>query len=431
MSTAHAIGAVTKVLVNLVDQGMKAANLSGVVGSVVDVTAVSPKRVDLSNSDDPNQLNIFLYLALPNHGGSGFDLPTRDSSGARIKNTPLALDLYYLLTAYGKGNFSPEIILGHAMQVLHENPILPRDTLRAKLKPSATPTTAEIALADSGIADQLEQLKVSPEKMTTEEISRLWSAIGAEYRPTAAYRVTVVLIEARVSTKTALPVLERGVYVRTLRSPLIERVLSKSDVDEAASDTDPILPGYILILSGKRLKGELTRVAIDGVKLDALAAFVSDESVGLALPTTLRAGPHGAQIVHDVAMGSPAVPHTGAESNVVLFQLRPKITAAVTATATNITIKLNPPVTPTQRVRVLLNELNPPADRAARAYSFTAPQGNGIDVAAGDTETATVKVPYKDVVTGAYLVRAQVDGADSVLETDGTGAFFKPKVNIP
>ena len=149
---------------------------------------LSPKRVNVSQTQDPNQLNLFLYLALPNHGGSGFDLPTRDSAGNRVRNTPLALDLYYLVTAYGSSNYFAEIILGHAMQALHENPILPRDTIRTKLQPGADPSNADEALATSGIAEQMEQIKVSPEKLSTEELSRLWSAIGAEYRPTAAYR---------------------------------------------------------------------------------------------------------------------------------------------------------------------------------------------------------------------------------------------------
>ncbi len=430
MSTAHAIAAVTKVLVNLVDEGLKAANLSGIVGSDVTVSALSPARVDLSAANDPNQLNIFLYLALPNSGGSGFDLPTRDSAGARLRNTPLALDLYYLATAYGAGDFFAEMILGHAMQVLHENPILARDAIRAKLKPSAIPTNPELALADSGLADQAEQLKVSSEKLTTEEISRLWSAFGAEYRPSVAYRVTVVLIEARASTKTALPVLQRGVYVRTLSSPLIESLAAKSAPDQPALEGQPILPGHILVLEGKRLLGEITRIVLDGEKITAPDAFISDEHIGFPLPATLRAGPHGVQIAHDIAMGSPLTPHTGTESNVLAFLLRPVIAAPVAATATQITLKLNPLVTPQQKLRILLNELAPPADRAALAFSFSAPANNGI--AAGGTETDTVAFDYQGVTAGDYLVRVQVDGAESVLQTDPvTGAFSGPKVPIP
>lgn len=432
MSTAHAIAAVTKVLVNLVDEGLKAANLSGIVGSDVTVSALPPERIDLSGASDPNQLNLFLYLALPNVGGSGFDLPTRDSAGARLRNTPLALDLYYLATAYGAGDFFAEMILGHAMQVLHENPILARDAIRAKLKPGAIPTNPELALADSGLADQAEQVKVSPEKLTTEEISRLWSAFGAEYRPSVAYRVTVVLIEARASTKTALPVLQRGVYIRTLSSPLIERIAAKSALDQPALEAQPILPGYILVLAGKRLRGEITRIVLDGEKIDAPDAFVSDDHLGFTLSSTLRAGAHGVQIVHDIPMGQPPTPHTGTESNVVAFLLRPEIKGAVTATATRITVKLNPPVTPEQHVRILLNELSPSPGDPTRAFSFSAPANNGIDVAGGGTEADTIKFDYAGVPAGSYLVRVQIDGAESVLQTDPvTGAFFKPKVTVP
>ena len=93
MSTAHAIGAVTKVLVNIVDEGLKAANLSGIVGSDVTVSAVSPQRIDLSNATDPNQLNIFFYLAVPNSGGVA-RTPTHQSGQppSRLHSNAMAID---------------------------------------------------------------------------------------------------------------------------------------------------------------------------------------------------------------------------------------------------------------------------------------------------------------------------------------------------
>jgi hypothetical protein len=430
MSSAHAIAAVTKVLAGLVDDWFKAAGLAGIVGDYT-VSALSPKRIDVSLANDPNQLNLFLYLALPNSGGSSLDLPTRDSTGARVKNTPLALDLYYLVTAYGSDDFFAEMLLGHAMQAFHENPIFARDAIRAQLKPGANPTNPELALATSSLAEQVEQVKISPEKLSTEEISRLWSALAAEYRPSVAYRVTVVLIEARVSTRTALPTLQRGLYVRLLSSPFIEGIAARSDLDEPALEDQPILPEYILVLTGKRLRGEITRIVIDGAKIDAPGAVLSNEQVEFPLPASLRSGPHGVQIVHEIAMGEPRAPHTGTESNVGAFLLRPEIKSA-TATAALVTLKLKPLVTPGQHIRLLLNELAAPGDRSARAFSFPAPVNNGIDVAGGDTETDTVRFAYNGVPTGSYLVRVQVDGAESVLQTDpATGAFFKPKVNIP
>jgi hypothetical protein len=432
MSTAHAIAAVTKLLTVMIDDTMKAANLAGIVGSDVVVSALSPRRVDLSHASDPNQVNVFLYLALPNHGGSGFDLPTRDASGARVRNTPLALDLYYLVTAYGADDGFAEIVLGHAMQALHENPIVPRDAIRTLLQPGANPTNAQLAIAAAGLADQAEQIKVSPEKLTTEEISRLWTALGAEYRPSVAYRVTVVLIEARAATRGGLPVLRRGVYVRQRNTPLIERIAVKAAPDEPALEGQPILPGALVVVGGKRLLGEITRIVIDGSPVDDSDAFLSPENVGFTLPDTLRAGPHGAQIVHDVVMGSPPVPHAGSSSNVARFLLRPVVIEPVVTTDTTIRVELHPPVTPSQKVRLLLNQLDPAPGKEAQAFSFGAPDRNGVDLAGGETEADTIDFRHSGVPTGTYLVRVQVDGAESVLELDpATGAYVGPSVDVP
>src|SRR5262249_12864560 len=43
-----------------------------------------------------------------------------------------------------------------------------------------------------------------------DEMSRLWAAIQSHYRPSAAYLVSVVLIEATRPARTPLPVLSRG-----------------------------------------------------------------------------------------------------------------------------------------------------------------------------------------------------------------------------
>src|SRR5262249_2635616 len=105
-------------------------------------------------------------------------------------------------------------LLGYAMQLLHETPVLARDAIRAALIPptvtGAILPPALQALAASDLADQVEQLKICPAFLNTEELSKLWSALQAHYRPTAAYQVSVVLIEATRSTRTPLPVLTRG-----------------------------------------------------------------------------------------------------------------------------------------------------------------------------------------------------------------------------
>jgi hypothetical protein len=56
----------------------------------------------------------------------------------------------------------------------------------------------------------VEQIKICPQILSTEEMSKLWSAMQAHYRPTAAYQVSVVLIQATKPVKTPLPVLKRN-----------------------------------------------------------------------------------------------------------------------------------------------------------------------------------------------------------------------------
>lgn len=151
-----------------------------------------------------------------------------------------------------------------------------------------------------------------------------------------------------------------------------------------------------------------------------------------------------------IEMGEPKVLHRGFESNAGAFVLRPRMTnAAPSIPATDVeglvsstetvngttvalragTLKLDldPHVTRDQRVVLLLNQLNPPAGQLARAYTFAAPAGNGV--ADPDPDTGTVRIPFKRVVAGTYLVRVQIDGAESLLEMPG-GVFATPSVDL-
>ncbi|MQA99729.1 MAG: DUF4255 domain-containing protein, partial [Actinobacteria bacterium] len=198
MSSPLAIGAVSAVLRNLLDNGLVDA---GVPLSPVNVTAIAPDRIELEGPKATPSLNLFLYRTSPNQGWAEMGQPSFDGNGTRLSHPPLALDLHYLLTAYGVSDFQAEILLGYAMHLLHERPVLDRAAIRTALDPSPLGSSilppAFQALTASDLADQLESVTVTPAPMDTEEMSRLWSAIQAHYRPTASYLVSVVLIEAR------------------------------------------------------------------------------------------------------------------------------------------------------------------------------------------------------------------------------------------
>lgn len=438
MSNALAIAAVTAVLKDLLDNGLKAYKVSDIVGGDVTISALAPDRVNVTGMEDPTQLNLFMHQCTPNQGWRNVGLPARNSNGERINDNPLALNLHYLLTAYGAKDFYPEIILGHAMQLLHETPVLTRDSIRKALSPTPAPPEFPKVLATSELADQIEQLRISPEILNTEEISKLWAAIQAHYRPTAAYQVTVVLIESNRPVKSALPVIARNVYLAPFDQPSIESVMTED------GEGKPVTASSTLLIKGKQLRGQNTQVMIGGIDLTSAVSELSSDQIKLPLPAPLpagmRAGIQIVQVIHQRSMGTPPVLHSAVESNVEAFVLRPIITThaptgvsdnvvdGVTYRTGKIKIDFNPKVGKAQRVVLFLNELNPPANQPARAYSFKAPPGNGI-VDPG-TETASITIPFKDVVIGSYLVRAQVDGAESLLGVDGSGKYATPSETI-
>jgi hypothetical protein len=213
VSSPLAIGAVSAVLRNLLDNGLIEAGAA--IGTTVNVSAVAPDTINLEDAEEPPRLNLFLHQVSPNIGWRNAGLPSRNgTSGERMTNAPLALDLHYVLTAYGRANFQAEILLGYAMHLLHERPVLDREAIRRALNPSPLgigmlPPTFQ-ALAASDLADQVEQIKVTPAAMGGDEMSKLWAAIQSHYRPSAAYHVSVVLIEGTRPGVSPLPVLSRG-----------------------------------------------------------------------------------------------------------------------------------------------------------------------------------------------------------------------------
>ena len=215
MSTALAIAGVTAVLRDLLNDGLINHNVSGLLGSSVSVSVLAPDRVVATGSSEASQINLFLYLVTPNPGWRNEGLASRDASGRlRLTNPPLALDLHYLVSVYSGGDLHAEILLGYAMQLLHEMPVLTRDAIRTALSPS--PATGNAlppalrALVDSGLEDQVELIKLTPQYLNTEEMSKLWTAMQSHFRPTAAYTASVVLIEAQQPVRSPLPVLSRG-----------------------------------------------------------------------------------------------------------------------------------------------------------------------------------------------------------------------------
>jgi Pvc16 N-terminal domain len=450
MSNALAIASVSFVLVDLLNNGLIDRDISASIGDVI-VTAWPPDKVDLLQQDGKSQLNLFLYNVTQNQGWRNVGYPSRDANGDRIDNPPLALDLHYLLSAYGAEQFHSEILLGYGMQLFHETPFLPRAAIEQSLSAPTQVTDTSVSvpsgllnLFTSGLANQVEMIKIWPQTLTTEEISRLWTAFQAKYRSTAAYQCSVVLIQSEASTKKALPVRHRQLKVNTFIQPVISSVLGISNTSPPIESAQPILPGYSLVIQGTQLQGDSgTIVMIGGEAVYPASADITPTQIVAQIPPDLLAGTQSVQVVQPVELGSPPVDHTGVSSQTATFAYQPVIQNIEVTTGTStvsgkpvdlITLTVDPPVGATQEVLLLLNQLSQPASPPPTplAYSFAAEPIYSLlsPPPSPPPPSPTVSVPYSGVTPGTYLVRLQVDGAQSLLTIDSNGVFNGPTVNL-
>jgi hypothetical protein len=205
MSNALSIVAVTAVLKDLLQNGLVSDSITASVGDVL-VTAIPPDLIKVG-TDERAQLNFFLYHVTQNRNVDYLSQEFRSkhspiTQNQRSLNPPLALDLHYLLTAYGAKDFQAELLLGYAMQLLHKTALIKAELIENALKNASTSNTTSLiaqALASvsiSNLAKQIGQIKLSPEFLSMEDNSKIWSALQTHYRPSASYQASMVLIDS-------------------------------------------------------------------------------------------------------------------------------------------------------------------------------------------------------------------------------------------
>jgi len=431
VSTALAVAATSRVIAAVIDDAVAAARLvlPGILGSAT-TSSAPPDHLLTGTATEVTNLNLFLYHVTYNQGWREVGLPTRGADGRPIGRAPLAIDLHYLLSAYSAGDYEAQIVLGIGMQALHEIPILFRTKIQLVF---AAPTNdVDKALATAEIADQIELIKIVPQQLGSEELSKLWTAFQSKFRVSAAYAVSVVLIETKAPVVSALPVLTRNLVVMPFLEPVIEQV-------------DPQIitfaPAATLTITGSNLVGRNTVVVFDGnpQSPQTPTPIGNGATVAVTLPP-LAAGINTLRIVRQIDLGvNPKTPFV--ESNVASFILQPVIRRdpapphnylitigppdpGITPPRIPITVTLDPAITATQKISLILNKTNLAVSETPQSYMF--------DAAASDlTPPSQAVVRIQGVPTGDYLVRIRVDGADSPLDIDPvTKAFVTPMVTL-
>ncbi len=407
MSDFLALAAITTALRNLLDSHLNA----DVAGTTLTTRPLDRAREGITG----NQVNLFLYHTAVNAAWRNQDIPWKVRPG-ETAFPPLALTLHYLITAfYGEDEDSVDTttdatrilgthrLLARAMSTFHDFPLLDAATINSIL-----PANDQLAHP----YDQVERVRITPQTLTLDEISKLWSGFQSEFRLSAAYEVSVVLIENSRPAKSPLPVLRRGdqdqgVFTQPGLSPTLLGISAPNSKPAAEL-------GDTLTLSGSNLDGTAFTVQLrhallpdplelpplPGATFDTLKIELPDTTDDPQVPANWPAGIYTLSI----RVQRPGLPPWS--SNAQPFALAPQITltapAGGTAPQGNVTVELEsiPQVRATQRATLLFGDREIPLDALSTPGDPTAP--------------STLTFQVDNALPGPYVLRLRVDGVDSI-----------------
>jgi len=384
MSNALAIAAVTATLRNLLQSAIQPLS----PGAQVTVRPLDRARENVS----VDSVNLFLYNTGPDAAWRNADLP--GVHPGEPAEPPLALTLSYLVTSYSQADDDTvsHRLLGGAMSALNQAPVLDR-------------TAIKNALPGNDLYLQAERVKVTPETLDIEEISKLWTAFQTNYRISAAYCVSAVLIQNPVGAATPLPVLSMG---QGDQGPVAQPSAAAPGVLRSVAPADGQLSarlGGVIVLTGDHLSGTSVSARLTNqrrsvaVTVSVPAAAATDSSLQVQLPGDPAAFPAGiwtAQAVISRAGQQDWVTNGlpfGLAPTVTNFPLTVTLNNAGTAT---ITLDCQPQVGPDQDCALLLGPT--PIALAPRAAA-----------------QSTVTFTMPGATRGTYPARLRVDGVDSLL----------------
>lgn len=430
MSNYLAIATVTTALQQLLQEEV-GRDIPG-----VQVTTVRPENSGSAVAGA--SINIYLYQATPNAAWRNADLRTRRPKGDLTKQAQAALDLHYLFTFYGNEQaLEPQRLMGSAIRTLVDHPLLTSDMIEESITHSSV-----TILEQSTLGEQIQQVKFIPTTITTEDLSRIWSVFfQVPYALSFAYQATAILIQGGKSGQAALPVRSRSNNV-FLGRPVLERVEHRLLGSQKAMKNTITLESH-LVLYGRQLNGIDLRVLVQIGEAQIIPQVVDEGEIHLHLSNLsseeqlrLRAGIQGIQVVQKRSQPSNSSPQgvldPAVRSTVLPFVLCPQINLQDKLGVTDlqlddeeqnysgqVRLQVDFLVEPSQRVFLLLNNISP---GSSDTYIFRSTRRQAL--------SRHLAFDIRDVNTGNYLVRVQIDNAESPLGVDAQGLYASPLLVI-
>ncbi|RXH56525.1 DUF4255 domain-containing protein [Granulicella sibirica] len=406
MSSAAAVAAATMTLQAILGGVTADPSLSDTM-----VTILPPDKA--RGNLNSNQLNLFLYQVLPDAAWRNMNVPSQVAPG-ESGIPPLALTLFYLLTAFGKDNDATtpngHLLLGSAMSILHDH---------ALLGPQEIQLATAASLPGNNLDTQADRVRITLQPLSIEEISKLWTGFATQYRLSVAYEVSVVLIDSTLPSRTPLPVLTRG--------PGDKGIASQTNLSSPYPALTTI--GFAANQVVAQLGGTLTLMgsALDGTSIGVLfshplfanpievapIAGSSSTQISVQIPSAPALWPAGYYTV-GVMVQRPGESYRRS-TNQLAFALAPKMTITPkTAPGPNITytVTSSPQIWPTQRASLLLGS----QEVLSEAHA---------------TQTATLTFNAAALPAGDLYARLRVDGVDSIyINRSTTPPAFDPTQKV-
>jgi Pvc16 N-terminal domain/IPT/TIG domain len=263
MSASTAIGMASTSLRNLLVAEMQ-------LRPEVDVTILAP---DEPASD--RRINLFLYRIAENPYLKNQDFTVHAATPNQLVPAPLSLNLFYLLTPYApndqvNGNAAAHQILGEAMRVFYENPVVPAAHL------------------DPGLAESREYLQIAMHTLDPEELSRIWTTFAKPFRISVLYQISTVQLDRLPAAARPMPKRVRRVGVPSVRAPFNPPGIT------AMSPADGP-PATVLTFTGVRLAGwQATVVIADKTALSEQT--LTGDTFTASVPTGLLPGFYDVQV---------------------------------------------------------------------------------------------------------------------------------------
>ncbi len=172
MSGYSGLNDVSKTLAKFILNGMQGDKpITDIISSEDQISLLSPKEAETKSA----KISIFLY-SINEHPPMRNQPPLPQNPSK--PPTLLFLNLHYLITPLTSNSDNDQLLLGKIMQLLSETPVLRGPILQGNLTGGS------------------ENFRVSLDIISIDDINKLWSVLGGQYKLSVSYSVLPVRIEA-------------------------------------------------------------------------------------------------------------------------------------------------------------------------------------------------------------------------------------------